>query len=200
MAENAGPHEPTLPPGDEDPNVIYIAVGKAIHRWEGLEEALARLALKMAGIGDLPQNYPPYGKENGTFRQRIAALQRRASHYFAVHPNQALEGEFASLLGEADDLSIERHRIAHGHITMWGEFKMPQGEGSFTVSASLLYRWAPPFYGVEKLRTNPVGLNGVGIDSVSQQFEELHNRVAVFTDAIPELPSPQHITNGAHLT
>jgi len=47
------------------------------------------------------------------------------------------------------------------------------------------YRWAPPFYGIEKLQTNPVGLNGAAIDVIAQQFGVLHNRVFAFTERLP---------------
>lgn len=190
MTDEATSAAPKLPPGDADPNLVYIAVGKAIHRWEGLEDALARLALKLAGIPDEPHNYPMIGKRNGMLRQRLAALEATAAYYFSLHPGQELEGEFASLIEDVTYLAIERHRIAHGHITMWGEIQLPEkmvkGE-AFTMEMTPLYRWAPPWYGIEKLKTNPVGLNGAGIDEVSQQFEILHNRVHAFTEKIPQL-------------
>lgn len=184
MTEEPIPPAPRLPDGDLDPNLIYIAVGKSIHRWEGLEEALARLFLLFTNTPDLPFNYQAFGRDNGTFSRRIAALENAASSYFMFNPDQTSEGTFRDLVAEANDLSIERHRIAHGHITMWGEFKIPEVKGCFEVTSTMHYRWAPPFYAVEKLRTNPVGINGEAIDKMSQQFEDLHNRVYAFTESL----------------
>lgn len=182
---------PDLPPGDADPHVIYIAVGKAIHRWEQLEQAFARLCLKLAGIPDLPANYPRFGKENGTFAKRIATIEATAQSYFTVHPDQEREGQFAGAIRRVQELSIERHRIAHGHITQWAKIELPQEKGAFEVAATFLYRWAPPFYGVEKLRTDPIGACGAEIDATSEQFELLNHQVTAFTERLPELrPSP----------
>lgn len=174
----------TLPPGDVDPNLIYIAVGKSIHRWEALEQALARLYLRLTAQPELPENYLAFGQANGTFMQRMTALVAAAEKHFIRYPDQSKEGAFQVIIERTHDLSIERHRIAHGHITMWGEFAIPQEKGPFTVSATMHYRWAPPYYGVRKLRTNPVGHNGETIDATSLQFEILHNQVAAFTDAL----------------
>jgi len=184
MAEQFTASDGTLPPGDDDPHLVYIAVGKSIHRWEQMEETLARLALKLSGQSDGIENLPGFGKANGTFVRRISALGQAAQSYFAKHPDQALEGEFGAIVTEVNSLSIERHRIAHGHITMWGELKLPEEKGEFSVDVTMLYRWAPPWYGIEKLRTSPVGLNGAGIEQVSQKFEDLNNRALVFSESL----------------
>lgn len=176
-----------LPPGEVDPDVLYRAVGKAIHCWEGLETALARLALEFAGIPDDPMNLSEFGKQNGMFRQRISALQAAADGFFIRHPDQDIERHFSELRAAAENLAIERHRIAHGNITMWGQFKIPVVKGSFSVSSTVLYRWAPPFYGAEKLRADPVGLNCAGIEERISQFSDLHNRVFIFTERLIQL-------------
>jgi hypothetical protein len=53
-----------------------------------------------------------------------------------------------------------------------------------TVMMKVLYRWAPPWYGVRKLRTNPVGFNGHALDAISHHFEHLHSQVFSFTESL----------------
>jgi hypothetical protein len=181
----------SLPPGATDPNLIYISVGKSIHRWEQLEQAFARLYVKLTARPDLPESYLSFGQKNGTFTKRMAALVATAEAYFIKFPDQHKENAFQEIETRAQDLSIERHRIAHGHITMWGEFKIPEKKGPFVSTATMHYRWAPPFYGARKLRTNPVGHNAETIDAISQPFEELHNKVFAFTEVLQQTTLPR---------
>lgn len=174
----------SIPPGDQDPNQIYIAVGKAIHRWECLEQELAALYLKFAGKPYEPEHFFAYGKENGTFVRRMTALTEAAEKYFVRHHDQRKEGEFQDLARRTHDLSITRHRIAHGRIVMGAAIPMPQEKGVHTVEVALLYRWAPPFYGQEKLRTNFIGDNAAQIEATGLQFEALNNEVVSFAESL----------------
>ena len=186
-ASEEGVHLGSLPPGDADPDLIYVAVGKSIHRWEGLESAFAKLYLKFVGLSDFPDNHLAYGSKNGIFTERMRAICAAAEIYFVKSPDQQKEGALIALVQRAQNLSGERHRIAHGHITQVGAFK-PKGpadeRGRVVMTATFLYRWAPPFYGLEKLRTNFVGINSATIEAISLQFEDLHNQVHAFTEAL----------------
>jgi hypothetical protein len=162
MSTSSG-HNPTLPPGETDPNQLYIAVGRAIHAWENMEATLARLYATLAGLPERPDAVANYGAENKIFGHRVAALKDAADIYFISAPNQDREAELSELLAEAVALSIKRHRIAHGYITMWGEFRIPQGKGLFEVTATILYRWGAPWYSMVHLKTDPVGGNAVSI-------------------------------------
>lgn len=175
-----------LPPGETDPNLIYIAVGKAIHSWEGLEEALATLFLKMMGTPDTPANLAAYGQANRRFSDRMIATRAAADAYFIKHPDQALEGEFKKLHTGILEMGIERHRIAHGHITRASEFKIPHGPkgSSFEVSATVLFRWGAPFYSTDNLRTDPIGVGAAQIDALTTKFMAMHNNVHAFTEQI----------------
>src|SRR5690348_13363128 len=122
---NPSEPKPTLPPGETDPNKLYIAVGRAIHAWESMEEAFARLYATMTGLPERPDALSDYGTENKRFGQRADALLEAANAYFVRSPNQEREGLLVQLIKDARDLAIKRHRIAHGHITMWTEFHLP---------------------------------------------------------------------------
>lgn len=179
----------TLPPGESDPNQLYIAVGRAIHAWENMESALARLYAKMAGLPEDPGALAEYGSENRRFIDRFDALTKAAEAYFLSSPDQHREGEMSTLLNEARGLSIKRHRIAHGMVTMWSEFHLPPDtNGEFTLESRILFRWGAPIYSMVNLRTDPVGGNAPSIEAAQKEFEDLNNRIAKFTDNLPRRP------------
>jgi hypothetical protein len=171
---------PTLPPGENDPNKLYIAVGRAIHAWESMEESFARLYAAMKGLPERPDALSDYGTENNRFGKRADALQEAADAYFISAPDQYREAELTKLITDARDMSIKRHRIAHGHVTQWGEFQIPQGRGHHEIDVGLLYRWGAPWYSMVTLRTDPIGGDAASIDIAHKEFEALHNRIVKF--------------------
>jgi hypothetical protein len=185
------PAPPTLPPGETDPNLLYIAVGRAIHAWEQMEEALASLYARFTGLPERPDALVDYGSENRRFQDRLAALRKAGDAYFISHANQDHEGEFERILSLAAELAIKRHRIAHGHISMWGEMRLPDQRGYFEITMTLLYRWAAPWYSIGSLRTNPVGVNAAAINDDHDEFGTLTNRIAALASALkPSCGSP----------
>jgi len=177
---------PTLPPGENDPNKLYIAVGRAIHAWEGMEEAFAHLYALMMGLPERPEALSDYGSENRRFVDRVEALKSAAQSYFVRLPNQNREAVMSRLIEDARELSIKRHRIAHGHITMWGEFPFPTARGYSTVETTLLYRWGAPWYSFMNLRTDPIGGDAASIEVAQKEFEALHNRIKDFASDLPQ--------------
>jgi hypothetical protein len=129
------------------------------------------------------------GAENRIFVERIGAQKSAANAYFIRLPNQCLEGKLCRLFTGAAALSIKRHRIAHGQISMWGEFKVPETQGSFQIEATMLYRWGAPWYSMVTLRTDPVGTDAAAINAAEEEFAALHNRVSAFIDEMPAPPS-----------
>jgi hypothetical protein len=177
-----------LPPGENDPNLLYAAVGRAIHAWEGMEEAFARLFALFMNLPENPYALADYGSENRRFVDRMGALKSAGESYFIRKPNQTHEGELHALIEAASDLSIKRHRIAHGHISMWAHARLPETKGTHEITAAFHFRWAAPFYSMSTLRTNPVGVNAATIAVDQAAFEALHNRIAKFTSELPALP------------
>ena len=182
------PSAPTLPPGEADPNQLYIAVGRAIHAWESMEEEFARLYARMMRLPELPKALSDYGSENRRFIDRVEALKSAADAHFVRFPDQNREEAMNRLIEDARELSIKRHRIAHGHITMWAEFHIPDTRGPFTAESTVLHRWGAPWYSFTNLRTDPVGGNAASIEAAQKEFEALHNRIAKFTSELPPQP------------
>ncbi len=188
MSKASGTSEPKLPPGETDPNQLYIAVGRAIHAWENMEEALARLFSLLTGLPETPHALSDYGADNRRFIDRHTALRAAATEYFVLFPGQQHEGEVASILQTALELSIKRHRVAHGVVTQWGEFQLPDTLASgeeFEVKSTFLYRWGAPWYSRITLRTDPVGGNAASIEGVQKEFEALHTRIFNITFELP---------------
>lgn len=183
-----------LPSGETDPNKLYIAVGMAIHAWENMELSLAALYGYFAGLGPDPHLLAQFGASNRRFVDRMAALKAAGDSFFIGAPNQEHEGELDAILRTASDLSIDRHRIAHGRITMWAESIVDLRPGQ-TIDLKMVmhYRWGAPFYAHTLLRTDPVGGNAASIDATRAHFESLHNRVVVFRSKLGPEPSPQSL-------
>jgi hypothetical protein len=181
----------TLPQGDDDPNLTYIAVGRAIHSWEGMEQALAYLFLTLSGIHDHPSNLAAYGAKHRKFIDRLSAVKAAAEAYFMKSPDQQIEGTFSGLVAEIEALAIERHRIAHGHISIVAEWKLPENvTGKIAITSRAKYRWAAPFYSTTQLRTDPFGIGSKDIDRLTDEFMRLHNNVHAFTTSLTSPPLP----------
>jgi hypothetical protein len=176
----------TLPEGDQDPNAVYIAVGRAIHSWEELEQALAYLYLKMVEVPDTPSNLAAFGSKHRTFAKRMAEWGTGAWGYFIRKPDQKKEGRFNELIATVNALSLERHRVAHGHVSIVAELHIPKdAEGeTFNVEAPALYRWAAPFYATGSLKTDPFGKGSKDINLLTDAFIGIHNEVHQFTEAL----------------
>lgn len=173
------------PHGDVDPNTVYAAVGQAIHAWESLESAVARLYLAFAGIPEGLDKLAAYGAANRRFVSRMAATRSTALVYFSKNPDQEMEGRLARLLEQTEELSIERHRIAHGHIVPIAIVEVPaNADGSFVVEAQAQYRWAVPFYSLQNLRAQPSGLASRDINLRRDQFMAQHIAIHEFTAAL----------------
>jgi hypothetical protein len=133
-----------------------------------MEEALARLYAKMTGLPERPDALSDSGAENRMFAHRLAALQSAANAYFVRIPSQFWEG-VTRLLADTKELSIKRHRIAHGKITQWGEFKIPDdAKGAFQVESLFLFRWGAPWYSMITLGTGPVGTDAAAINTACE--------------------------------
>ena len=187
MTNEDTPTVSALPEGDDDPNLTYIAVGRAIHAWEGLETALARLYLKMKKLPETPDHLADYGSQNRKFVDRVTAVNSAAYAYFVQRPNQEKEGEFCRLIEEVNELAIDRHRIAHGNITMVSEL-VPSGpivKGQpFTLSGKFKYRWNPAFYSTGNLRTGVFGIGSKGLNIHHDKFQAKHREILSFTESL----------------
>jgi hypothetical protein len=166
--------------GDDSPETVYIAVGKAIHTWEAMEEELARLYLRLNNKEATHANLETYGRAHRIHSERVAAVVRAAEAYFQKHPNQQLEGDLSTLLTDIEGMASERHRVAHGHIA---SFLMVLPMGKFTVGDVFKkgkWRWACPFYSTGSLRTDPTGKSSRDLEDLVTRFGELSKRVQSF--------------------
>ena len=176
-----------LPEGENDPNLLYIAVGRAIHAWEVMEVNLAHVFAALTGLPENPYALSEYGSENRRLVDRIGAIKQAASAYFIRTPCQALEGELDNILADVTD---SRSRGIGLHMAIspcGGKLDIPATRGPFEVTATMLYRWGAPFYSMVNLRTDPVGTNSAAINAVHDQFEEMQKRILAFNARLPKV-------------
>lgn len=182
------PEPVAAPHGDDDPNVVFIAVALAIDAWERLEAELARLSIALRGTAETPENLSEYGKSYRRFGDRMAATRAAAESYFVKFPDQHKEGQFAELMASTETLAILRHRVAHGHLTQSTPpirtadlFK--DGE-PVTLEFKFQHRWGAPFYSMDSLRFDFKGAPSWEIDNWRQKFFEQHGKVQAFRKSL----------------
>jgi hypothetical protein len=100
--------------GNRSERVLFESIGRALMAWEEAETTLAQLYAVFATgwARDEPAN-----KEYGVppnYGQRMQALEKKASVFFARYPSQDDEGAFSAIVQEANGYSGRRNDIAHG--------------------------------------------------------------------------------------
>lgn len=119
--------------GSDTSNELYMAVGRALSAWEGVENALADAFTLLIGAREIVPPVVPavraYGAVAG-FSGRADMLQAAAEGFFEWIPRGAphedhklteyrkkLSDEFGDLLDEARGFALRRNEIAHGIVT-----------------------------------------------------------------------------------
>lgn len=102
--------------GNKTERALFESIGRALTAWENIEAFLASLFAALQGK-DLTNReaHNEYGIE-ANFQGRLRALREAGDAYFVKRPNQALEGEFFSLLKEIEGWSARRNDVAHGLV------------------------------------------------------------------------------------
>jgi hypothetical protein len=112
--------------GDKDPDAIFVAVGRALTLWEGVEDQLADLFAVLTGNAS-GKPASPAKRAYGTiaaFRGRQEMVATAAEAFFSnLSPEDAdaaiaatVKAEVRSLLKSANDFSARRNEIAHGQV------------------------------------------------------------------------------------
>jgi hypothetical protein len=189
MAEEPSTNEATFLPGDESPDRLFAAVGHAISCWEQMESQLAHLYTIFIGDPGRIDALADYGDENGIFKKRLAAVSRGGERFFAANPDQDNEGELRQVLDTALELSIERHRIAHGMIQPISTAGPPDEDGWIKLDRFVYYLGAP-WYATKKLRMSWISKGSAAIDAHAVQFIALANRIAELNRKLHVEPLP----------
>lgn len=108
------PYEPPSLPsaGDANQDDTFCGVGRVMSAWETLEFQLSRLHSYFLGDPD-GDAIRDYGK-GSIFSNRVKRLSEAAEAFFVFNPDQALEGEFDTIVSELMHLANRRNEVAHG--------------------------------------------------------------------------------------
>lgn len=152
--------------GDDDINVTYASVGRALSAWEAFESQLARVfASLVGGPGMNRVAERAYGAVR-TFEGRADMLAEAAETNFdwyqgGPHAEAArrFNSDIRSLINEArNNASPKRNEIAHGIVEPYWSFFPPSGPRR-PLRRLEGYVLGPPVYWTKKreLQTIPVG-------------------------------------------
>lgn len=149
---------------------IYVAVGRALTKWETLE---CHLSYMYSIFDGRPLNIivlERYGECGSIFKRRMDQLEGAADKYFQSSPNQAEEALVVYCIAEARRLANFRHRIAHGMVV-----------GIENVGGNT-FCLMPPSHGYFHLtkRDGAYAYSSEEIDKYTEEFLDLAKRVQKF--------------------
>lgn len=103
--------------GDEDSDVLYAAIGRALSEWEHLEEELARIFSSLVVGGEGTAAERSYGAV-ATFRGRMDMIEAAAEAFFFLYPDDrsSLGNDLHVLITSARSFGARRNEIAHGIV------------------------------------------------------------------------------------
>jgi hypothetical protein len=158
---------------------IFVAVGYALTCWEQMELQLAGLYTILNDAAYSLEALTTFGMANRRFGERIAAIERAAEAYAIRHPDQDTEGQIAGLLARATDLSIERHRIAHGMLVVAPTADIDEGKRITFRPDRTVYWLGAPWYSIQSLRWALIGKQACAIKAHAADFLSLRADLAV---------------------
>jgi hypothetical protein len=190
MSETPTSNQPPLPEGDENPDRLFAAVGHAITQWELLELEFAALYTIFEGMPRRIDAMRAYGNANPTVRFRLSALEEAADRHFVRQPDQSSEGEFVAIVRRARELTIERHRVAHGVISALPVIRSEDADenGFVWIGQHVRYFLGAPWYSTETLGMHFAALSSREIDAHAISFAELRARIAALNQRLAPEP------------
>jgi hypothetical protein len=128
---------PSMPSGNDTADPIYNAVGKALSKWEHVENRLAQVFATFVGA-HIGKNSPQpsvraYGAIVG-FKSRIGMLDAAAKAYFSANPIEGHPEAWKTLMTAVTGFSDRRNDIAHASAERlfdmetaepWGFYLLP---------------------------------------------------------------------------
>lgn len=171
---------------DGEAGIVYYAVGKALSTWEALEFEMSIFYFYFNENKPNLTDIDEFGSKFRITSERLNAVANSATKYFIKNPNQEIEAEFENILKRIKDMSIERHRIAHGILTIVAK---PRYSKHHKLGVDIFnpfeteYRLGAPWYALRRLKTHQ---HGISVDEIrekekifSQILDEVRNFRAV---------------------
>jgi hypothetical protein len=168
--------------GDDNINIIFAAVGRALTYWETVEEELANIFSILVGNRATYPATEPAIRAYGTVISSISRtkmLSAAATSYFAGDLKGTLAQEIKDIIDHANGWAARRNDIAHGRV---GKIKSRPG-----------YLLFPSLYNTKK---HPVGarptylFSSTEINDIHGNFRQLQTRIYAFRLALAHVPKP----------
>lgn len=195
---------PATKVGNVNPDEIYVEVGKALSKWEMLEDALAWMFSELVGAPSnaYPHDFDPtpaeraYGSIVG-FRSRLNMIEAAAAGYFHVRSNTSkpdekakittLERQTKHLLKQVSGWSDRRNDVAHGVVVLSTDSRMAND-----------YVLIPPGYNSKKygpqITSDPAyTYNAAQITEFRNQFLRLAREIAELRFQPGRPPAPEEV-------
>jgi len=171
--------------GEDTSDVIYAAVGKALHCWEHAESALTRL-FQVFCESRSRAACRAYGVIESPFT-KAQVLKAAADTFFAVHPPRDEESvsNFAAIIKAYSESMQYRNNIAHG---MTVGFYLEGGEHSG-------YFLCPPSYTSKKVKMHPTDKVYLLGASYLYKSKDVHLCAERFTQILNETVRLSHHLN-----
>jgi hypothetical protein len=186
--------------GSRNEDEIYLAVGRALSKWELVENEFIELYALFIGCKNIHQSYlkffpalRAYGSQI-SFSSRIEMVAAAGNAYFFLLKGEekkkaeSAEAEFPKFLARCRNYSTLRNDIAHG----MAQIRVDRGENGKLEQFKGNYL----FPGLFASRKYPLGqrvmfaYTAVQIEKMAEQFEELSRDVSVFKSDIEHGPWP----------
>lgn len=184
--------------GNLNPDEIYVEIGKALHQWENVEDALSVMFDELVGGSALAEEPSPamraYGAITG-FRSRTDMLRAAAECYFHQRLRalkaqdeaekttiEELQNTTERLISEAQGWSARRNDVAHAMVVHSTDSRQVND-----------YVLVPPSYNSKKYDVDILAeptytYNAEQIRAFASQFRRIAHEVAALR--FPPVPRP----------
>jgi hypothetical protein len=181
--------------GDKTPEQIFLAVGRALTKWEGVEVSLGSIFTALIGSVDVPGSYIPAVRAFGAVinsSTRSEMILQAAEAFFYEFEGEGFYDEVQPYRAELKKIMLaytgwisRRNDLAHGYVT---ENKMPDYEIDEAPLTSF-YLLCPSHGNTKKwpLDWEPTyKYKGEDIENFAREFEDLDNRIEDFSRRLTE--------------
>lgn len=169
--------------GDDNREVVYEAVGRALSHWERFELELACLYAALIGLRPHEATrHPDYARAR-VFSERATVVDRAGEQFFIKRSNQEIENKFDNLICESRLAAGRRNDIAHGVVNpIWS---------SGFAGSSETFMLVPSSYRHKDFDLNAAAryaFTAKEINDFSTRFQEILTRTSLLTALIRSMP------------
>ena len=181
--------------GDPAENTIYLAVGRALTKWEGLEAEIASLFAVLTGGADR-WYFVPSVRAFGVSKSSIVRadmIERAAEAFFLYFDSKGLhnetmvfETELKALMKAYTGWVARRNDIAHGYVTATGHPDYLAEKQLFITTYLLLPSHSSLKWPIDWDPDPAFKYRGSDIDKFAAEFEALDKAVSAYSHRLDQ--------------